>query len=137
MDDFLISVVIPVYREEQQIRENLHIVHDILMDSKISHEFVIIDDGSNDNTWGEIVKTSNEISGICAIRFSKNFGKEVALCAGLESVKGDACIVMDSDLQHPPRLIPEMVRLWREEGYEVIEGIKTSRGKEKLSIIKV
>jgi polyisoprenyl-phosphate glycosyltransferase len=132
MDEFLISIVIPVYHEGQQIRENLHIIHDILFNSRIEHEFVIVDDGSKDNTWDEVKKASFEIPGVNAIRFSRNFGKEAALCAGLEAVKGDACVVIDSDLQHPPSLIPEMVRLWKEEGYEVVEGVKSFRGKESI-----
>ncbi len=66
------------------------------------------------------------------IRLSRNFGKEAALCAGLENAGGDAVLVMDSDLQHPPELIPEMVRLWRDEGYDVVEGVKQDRGRESI-----
>lgn len=133
MKDYLISVVIPVFNEEKQIGKNLEIIHRILSDSRINHEFVLVDDGSRDNTWKAIKDASAAIDAIHAVRLSKNFGKEAALCAGLDAVQGDACIVMDSDLQHPPALIPEMVRLWKEEGFDVVEGVKSSRGKEKLS----
>lgn len=69
---------------------------------------------------------------VSVIRLSRNFGKEAALCAALENAGGDAVLVMDSDLQHPPKYIPEMVRLWKEEGYDVVEGVKADRGKESL-----
>jgi dolichol-phosphate mannosyltransferase len=101
-------------------------------EDKLNYEFVLVDDGSSDVTWNEIVQMSSENKQITAIRLSRNFGKEAALCAGLDAAKGDACIVMDADLQHPPHIIPEMVRLWCEEGYDVVEGVKSSRGKESL-----
>ena len=75
---------------------------------------------------------SEEIPCIKALRLSRNFGKEAALCAGLEAVEGDACIIMDADLQHPPTLIPEMIRLWKDDGYEVVEGVKALRGNESM-----
>lgn len=132
MDNYLISVVIPVFNEENYICENLRTISDCLINNDIKHEFVLVDDGSEDNTWYRIKELSSEISSINAIRLSRNFGKEAALCAGLKVVKGDACIIMDSDLQHPPQLIPEMIRLWRDEEFEVIEGVKSSRGKESI-----
>jgi len=74
-----------------------------------------------------------DLPNVLAIRLSRNFGKEAALCAALEAAHGDACVVMDSDLQHPPEIIPQMVRMWREEGYDVVEGVKSSRGKESIT----
>lgn len=133
MGKFLISIVIPVYEEGKQIYESIKAIKEVLLKNSINHEFMLIDDGSKDNTWSVIKQVSKDIPGINAIRLSRNFGKEAALCAGLEAAKGDACVIMDADLQHPPGIIPEMVRLWREEGYDVVEGVKTSRGKEKLS----
>jgi glycosyltransferase involved in cell wall biosynthesis len=132
MSEFFISIVIPVYEEEKQIRQSLQIIHAILAGNDINYEFILVDDGSKDNTWREIKQASLEFPEIHAIRLSRNFGKEAALCAGLEAVNGDACIVMDADLQHPPEVIPEMIRLWREEGYEIVEGVKSSRGKESI-----
>lgn len=133
MQDKLISIIIPVFEEEKQIRKSLAIIHDILEKSEILHEFILIDDGSKDNSWEVIKQLSTEIHCIRAVRLSRNFGKEAALFAGIEIAEGDASVIMDSDLQHPPAIIPEMVRLWAEEGYEVVEGVKSSRGKEKLS----
>lgn len=132
MEKYFISVLIPVYNEGVEINKNIHIVHDILNQNGINHEFVLVDDGSRDDTWSHILRTASELPEVRAARLSRNFGKEAALCAGIDLVRGDACIIMDSDLQHPPVLIPEMVRLWREEGFEVVEGVKSSRGEERL-----
>jgi len=133
MEKYFISVLIPVYNEGAEINKNIHIIHDLLVNNHIDHEFVLIDDGSDDDTWSHIRKTASEIRDVRAVRFSRNFGKEAAICAGIDMVKGDACIIMDSDLQHPPAYIPEMVRLWRDEGYKIIEGVKASRGDEPLT----
>lgn len=132
MRNYLISIVIPVYEEEKHLQESLRVIEGICQANRIYHQFVLVDDGSKDRTWEVIKAVAREIPLINAIRFSRNFGKESALCAGLEAATGDACIVMDSDLQHPPEIIPEMVRLWREEGYEIVEGVKISRGKEHI-----
>lgn len=132
MSDFLISVIIPVYNEGALIDTNAHIVHKILADHNINHELVFVNDGSSDNTWDEIVRVSAGIDSMRGICFSRNFGKESALCAGLSSATGDACIVIDGDLQHPPELIPKMVDIWHNNDVDIVEGIKSSRGKESL-----
>ncbi len=126
-----LSVVIPVYQEGNHIRHSIQMIDNVLNLHTIKHEFVIVDDGSKDNTWEQLLLLSTQLKNVNAIRFSRNFGKESALCAGLEYAKGDIIAVMDSDLQHPPELLPEMVRIWREEGYDVVEGVKNTRGKEK------
>jgi dolichol-phosphate mannosyltransferase len=95
-------------------------------------EMIVIDDGSTDGTWQTLEKLSQQIPELKALRFSRNFGKEAAICAGLAYSSGQACIVIDSDLQHPPELIPEMVRLWRQEHWDIVEGIKKTRGSEPL-----
>jgi dolichol-phosphate mannosyltransferase len=125
-----LSVVIPVYQEGSHIRNSIGVIEAILIKNQIPYEFVLVDDGSRDNTWQELQSMAQEKECVTALRLSRNFGKESALCAGLEYATGDMILVMDSDLQHPPTLIPEMVRAWREEGYDVVEGIKSSRGKE-------
>ena len=132
MEKQKISLVIPVYNEEKQIAESLKVIKEILDQTKIAYEFILIDDGSRDNTWKVLKELPDKMPQLKALRLSRNFGKEAALCAGLEAVTGDACIVMDADLQHPPDIIPEMIRLWRDEGYDVIEGVKAFRGKENL-----
>ncbi len=128
----LLSVVIPVYQEGSHIRNSIGVIEEVLIANRISYEFVLVDDGSRDNTWQELKNMAKQNGHINALRLSRNFGKESALCAGLEFARGDMILVMDSDLQHPPELIPEMVRSWREEEYDVVEGIKSSRGKENI-----
>lgn len=131
MSSFKISIIIPVYNEEKQIRESLRIIQSNLEKCNINHEFILVDDGSKDYTWRVLTELTSQTNSIQAVRLSRNFGKEAALCAGLEQAHGDACLVMDADLQHPPEIIPEMVRLWQ-DGFEIVEAVKTSRGKESL-----
>lgn len=125
-----VSIVVPVYNEAAHIRTSMAYVGDICDKAAIPYELVLVDDGSKDESWKEISSMAKEDERITAVRLSRNFGKEPALCAGLDVASGDAVIVMDADLQHPPEFIPEMVRLWK-EGAEVVEGVKSSRGKEK------
>ncbi len=130
--DPIISVVIPVYEEEGLIYRSIREIHKVFENNRISHEFVIVDDGSKDNTLHELIRLLDEIPNLKAYRLIRNFGKESALCAGLEMARGNAYIVMDADLQHPPGIIPEMIRLWHDEGYQVVEGVKISRGNESF-----
>jgi dolichol-phosphate mannosyltransferase len=95
-------------------------------------EVVVVDDGSTDATWRIVLEQAREKPEIVGVRLSRNFGKEAAIAAGLDRVQGDACIVMDADLQHPPALIPVLVSRWREGGWDVVEGVKTSRGREPV-----
>lgn len=128
----MISVVIPVYNEGKSISGNIREIRRILDVNNIPHEFVLVDDGSKDNTWDQLTLLSKEMSLITAVRLSRNFGKEAAICAGMMKASGNAVVLMDSDLQHPPDAIPEMVRLWKEEKYQVVDGVKESRGKESV-----
>lgn len=125
-----LSLVIPVYQEGSHIRSSIGTIEQLLKDNRLVYEFILVDDGSKDNTWSELKALANEKDSVTAIRLSRNFGKESALCAGLEYAQGDMILVMDADLQHPPALIPEMVKAWREEGFDVVEGVKNSRGRE-------
>ena len=130
--NIILSVLIPVHNEGDQIAENLWLIHAEALKAGLPMEMIAIDDGSTDNTWHVLQTMVEQIAGLKALRFSRNFGKEGAICAGLAQSSGQACIVIDSDLQHPPELIPEMVRLWRDEHWEIIEGIKKTRGTESL-----
>lgn len=126
-----LSVVLPAYNEELMVGKTCRVLREILSEAGISYELVIVNDGSKDNTWEEILKAGKKDSNILGVNFSRNFGKEAAVFAGLAQASGDAVAVMDCDLQHPPETLVEMYHLW-EEGYEVIEGVKTSRGKESF-----
>ena len=125
----MISVIIPAFREEKMIRQTAETIAGILQREAIPYELLFIDDGSTDATWQEIQEASARDNNVRGIHFSRNFGKEAAMFAGLEKARGDCCVVIDCDLQHPPEKIVEMVRLW-EQGYEVVEGIKEDRGEE-------
>ena len=125
----MLSVVIPSYNEEQMIEKTASVIHGILKEADIQNELIFVDDGSSDQTWAKIESVSSLIEGVRGVHFSRNFGKEAAIMAGLEQSVGDCCVVIDCDLQHPPEKIVEMYRLW-EQGYEVIEGQKNTRGKE-------
>ena len=128
----LLSIVLPSYNEEQNIANTAQVLSDLLESEKIEYELIFINDGSKDGTYGEIQKVSQTNSNIKGASFSRNFGKEASIFAGLQLAAGDAVIVMDCDLQHPPQTILQMWKLWQ-EGYEVVEGVKTSRGKESLA----
>lgn len=128
----MITVLMPVYNEGDFIYDNVMTVDRILAEAEIEHQFLLVDDGSKDRSWSEMCRLAKDHPQVSILHLSRNFGKEAALCAGLENATGDAVVVMDSDLQHPPELIPEMVRLWQEEGYDVVEGVKADRGKESL-----
>ena len=127
----LLSIVLPAYNEEQNIANTAEVLKKQLEDAGIDYELVFISDGSKDNTFAEILKAAEKDSRIKGAEFSRNFGKEAGIFAGLELTTGDAVIVMDCDLQHPPQVIPEMWEKWQ-KGAEIVEGIKKSRGKESL-----
>jgi dolichol-phosphate mannosyltransferase len=128
--DSKLSLVIPVYQEGSHIKSSIAVIENVLISNNIRYGFVLVDDGSGDNTWSQLKEMAENNKNITALRLSRNFGKESAICAGLDYADGDMVIVMDADLQHPPQLIPEMVKAWRDEGYDVVEGVKNTRGKE-------
>ena len=127
-----LSVILPAYNEEKMIEKARDTLGRILSEQDIPYEIVFVDDGSKDQTWSEIEKAAEKDNHVAGVHFSRNFGKESAMMAGLASAGGDCCVVMDCDLQHPPETVVEMYRLW-EQGYEVVEGVKHSRGKESLA----
>lgn len=128
----LLSIVLPAYNEEQNIANTARVLSALLEDKKIPYELVFISDGSKDGTYREIEKAAAANPQVKGAGFSRNFGKEAAIFAGLEIAAGDAVIVMDCDLQHPPEVIPRMWEMWQ-NGAEIVEGVKSSRGKESLA----
>lgn len=129
MTEGLLSVIIPAYNEEGLIHKAAGTIAGILEMAAIPYEIIFVNDGSKDGTWKCIQDTSIENSNVRGICFSRNFGKESAMFAGLSEASGECVVVIDCDLQHPPEKIVDMYRLWQ-EGYEVIEGVKSSRGQE-------
>ena len=127
----MLSIILPAYNEKQNIERTAKTLSGIMEKEGIPFELLCISDGSVDGTYEEICRLAELDGRVRGAEFSRNFGKEAAIFAGLELALGDGCIVMDCDLQHPPEVIPEMYRLWQ-DGYEVVEGIKKSRGKESI-----
>src|SRR5437773_11707002 len=117
MDDIsLISVVIPLYNEGSHLGELLSDLKGALEQAGCRFEVVLVDDGSSDDTWAEIKDEARIWPDVRAIRLSRNFGKELALCAGLERAQGNAVVVMDGDGQHPPSLLPILIENCRTSG---------------------
>jgi glycosyltransferase involved in cell wall biosynthesis len=128
-----LSIVIPAHNEASHLDGSLRTILRHLDALHETIEMIVVDDGSTDDTWGTLQRLAAGDPRLRALRLSRRFGKEAALCAGLAEARGRATVVMDSDLQHPPSLIPEMFRLWKHEGYEVVEAIKVGRGRESLA----
>lgn len=122
----LLSVVMPAHNEEPGIAHALDTVAQVLATCGMEWEIIVVDDGSKDRTFQEVRAVAARDPRIKALRFSRNFGKEAALLAGLNAASGQAVITIDADLQHPPRLIPAMIEAWR-NGAKVVDGVKRSR----------
>lgn len=128
----MISIVIPAYNEEGNIIKTYDTISRLLEDNKIDFEIIFVNDGSKDKTWDKLCELTDAHKKVTAVNFSRNFGKESAIFAGLKNVKGDACVVMDCDLQHPPQTIVQMYNIWKNNDIDVVEAVKASRGKENF-----
>ena len=127
----LISVVVPTYNEEGNITTLFSEIKKSLGQTKF--EIIYVDDGSTDNSL-EVVKELSRINKeVKYITFSRNFGHQAALRAGLEKSKGGAVISMDADLQHPPELLPELIEKWKKEGYEVVYTVRKDTNETSFS----
>jgi len=126
-----LCLVIPCYNEESAVKTFYNTTKDVLKDLPMTIEYIFVNDGSKDKTLSIIKGLHSEDKNVHYISFSRNFGKEAAIFAGLRESNGDACVVLDADLQHPPQTIYDMYNLWK-QGYQVIEGIKSNRGKESI-----
>ena len=124
----LISYVVPIYNEEAVIEDFIQALNQQLHNIGRAYEIILVDDGSQDQTQAIIQRLKTELP-IHYLRFSRNFGKEKALSAGLDYAKGDALIILDSDFQHPLELIPEFIKQW-EEGYDMVIAVRQNRNGE-------
>ncbi len=122
-----LSIVIPAYNEEESIPELLSWIERSVKDHVSDYEVILIDDGSSDSTWSVIKQSKQKHSEVKGIRFQRNAGKSAALKAGFSEASGDVVVTMDADLQDSPEEIPEMMRMIREEGYDVVSGWKRKR----------
>ncbi|QTQ11771.1 glycosyltransferase family 2 protein [Treponema parvum] len=126
-----VSLIVPCYNEESNIIPFYEEILKTFKDIDADFELLFIDDGSKDKTLEKIKNLHNDDKRVKCVSFARNFGKEAALFAGIRNVTGDCAVILDADLQHPPCVIKEMFQKWK-EGFEVVEGIKTSRGKESI-----
>ena len=124
-----LSVLIPVFNEAENLAPLLERLRPVLENCVASFEIIFIDDGSRDDTLERLRASNAADPRITAISFSRNFGKEIAIAAGLDAAQGGACVIMDADLQHPPEAIPQFVALWR-EGYKNVYGQRRDRASE-------
>ncbi|GAX60433.1 ribonuclease III [Candidatus Scalindua japonica] len=128
----IISIVVPVFNENEGIDKFYGRVRDVVDSLKtLSYEIVFVDDGSNDGSYQKLIRLANSDSNIRVIKFSRNFGHQIAITAGIDMAAGDAVVVIDADLQDPPEIIIEFVKKW-EEGYDVVYGIREKRKGESI-----
>lgn len=127
----MLSIIIPAFNEEENIENTAQVISSLMEENGIDCEIIFVDDGSKDRTWELIDGLTRTNPSVRGLKFSRNFGKEGAIFAGLKACLGDCAVVMDCDLQHPPKVMLEMYNLWK-QGYEVVEAVKADRGKEGL-----
>lgn len=122
-----LSIVVPLYNEAESLPELCDWIHRVLAPQKLSYELILVDDGSNDGSWEQIVSLQQSYSQIRGIRFRRNYGKSAALHTGFRKANGKVVFTMDADLQDSPEEIPEMRRMILDEGYDVVSGWKKKR----------
>ena len=132
MNNPTISIIAPCYNEEDTIEPFLRRIEEILTQINEPYEIVFINDGSKDNTLNVLLNAKQNFKNIRIINFSRNFGKEAALTAGLDKARGEAAIPIDVDLQDPPELIKELVAKWR-EGYDVVLAKRADRTSDSFA----
>jgi glycosyltransferase involved in cell wall biosynthesis len=132
-----VSVVIPVLNEARSLVQLLPNIAQVLTQSGLRWEIVVVDDGGSDNLREVIAEFSkaHRAGNVQLVRLSRNFGKEAALTAGLEYARGDAVLCMDGDGQHPPHLLPEMLQLWQ-QGNEMVVAVQRMRTSEGMFLVK-
>ncbi len=136
MNNKLISVVVPVFNESVVIEASYQRIKNVMNSlDPMSYEIIFIDDGSKDDSYQKMVQLADLDSNVRVIKFSRNFGHQIAITAGIDYAKGDAVILIDADLQDPPEVIKEFIEKW-EEGYDVVYGVRERRdGEGKMKLI--
>lgn len=122
-----ISVVVPLYNEEESLQELVAWIDRVATENSLSYEVIMIDDGSSDGSWAEVERLKEHYPAIKGIRFARNYGKSAALYCGFEEAEGEVVFTMDADLQDSPDEIPEMRRMIIEDGYDLVSGWKKKR----------
>ena len=127
----LLSVVVPLYDEEEVILESYRRLKEVMEGCGHSYELIFVNDGSRDKTWSMATELAKKDTNLRLINFSRNFGHQTAITAGMDLAAGDAVVVIDADLQDPPEVILEMVAKWQ-EGYQVVYGLRSKRDGETV-----
>ncbi len=127
-----ISIVVPLYNEEESLPHLIEWIERVMRENNFSYEVLLIDDGSKDNSWTVIEQLSEKNPNVKGVKFRRNYGKSAALNVGFERVEGDVIITMDADLQDSPDEIPELYRMIKTEGYDLVSGWKKKRYDSKL-----
>ena len=122
-----ISVVVPLYNEEESLPELVAWIDRVAQQNKLSYEVIMVDDGSSDDSWAVVEQLKERYPAIKGIRFARNYGKSAALYCGFDEAEGEVVFTMDADLQDSPDEIPEMRRMILEEGYDLVSGWKKKR----------
>ncbi len=126
MEKKLLSIVVPVYNEQEVIDETFRRLSEVFADFFMEVEYIFINDGSRDNTYSKLKEIALKDSRVRVINFARNFGHQIAITAGMDYAKGDAVVIIDADLQDPPEVILKMVEKWQ-EGFEVVYGKRLQR----------
>lgn len=130
-DDPLVSCIVPAYNESDNIVPMLETLHRLLDEQGLRHELVVVDDGSRDDTVPKVIEASRRLP-VTLIQLSRNFGKEIALTAGIDHIRGDVAVLIDGDFQHPPEMVPVFLEKWR-EGYDMVYSVRANRDGETLA----
>ena len=125
----LISIVVPVFNEEASVDTLIPRLFGLLETEGLTGEVICVDDGSRDGSWDRLVAWRTRYPALTLVSLSRNFGKEIAIAAGLDIAEGNAVVLMDSDLQHPPEVIPEFLAKWR-EGFDIVYGVRRNRNSD-------
>ena len=128
-----ISIVIPLYNEEESLPELVEWIERVMQENDFSFEIILVDDGSSDNSWNVIEKLAEDKKFIRGISFRRNYGKSAALYCGFQATKGEVVITMDADLQDSPDEIPELYKMIKTDGYDLVSGWKRKRYDSKIS----
>lgn len=126
MDKKLISIIVPMYFEEEVAEECYNRLTSVARENNLNYEIIFVNDGSTDKTLDILEEMAKKDSRVKIISFSRNFGHQIAVTAGIDKARGDAAVIIDADLQDPPELIPHMIKLWQ-DGFDVVYGKRKKR----------
>ena len=128
-----ISIIVPLLNERESLPELVSRIDSVMKDGGFSYEIIMVDDGSDDGSWDEILRLAESNPSVHGIRFRRNYGKSAALYCGFARAAGEVVVTMDADLQDFPEEVPEMYRMIKEEGWDIVSGWKQHRKDNALT----